>query len=362
MNKLTPTGINHRRQRQYNRGLIFQLLATESGMSRSELANHSGLTKMTLSNIISDFLDQGLVVESTDNGNPASPSNPAKLSISPTAPKVVGVIIHRTNVSAALCDLNLNILRTRRVPMHTFDEAFLMNTAIELTDEMVAGENILGIGISTVGPVDIEHGILLNPPDFCGLRNIHVLKYFEKYDLPVFLNHHLNCDALAERYYGNGRRFHDFIFLTVDKGINLGIVTGNQIYCNNTGYSSEIGRVLVNYNPVLKTPFLGGLGDVVDLTMVRDDPRRKSYMVDILAAVMSGICDILNPQAIILGGEEGNLSAEHYRQFDETLNSRIVLHDYRRIEVLRAFRDRTLEASSSAVSVIQRVFNGQLLV
>ena len=99
-----------------------------------------------------------------------------------------------------------------------------------------------------------------------------------------------------------------------------------------------------------------------DLSIARDDHRLQSYMVDILASVMSGLCDVLNPQAIILGGEEENLAEEHYLQFDEVLNKRTVLHDYRRIEVLRAFRTRDLEASSSAVSVIQHVFNGQLLV
>ena len=81
MSALTPQGINHQRQRVFNRGLIFQLLATEDSMSRTELANRSGLTKMTLSNIIADFIQRGYVIEYTEKS--PGPHNPIKLAMSP---------------------------------------------------------------------------------------------------------------------------------------------------------------------------------------------------------------------------------------------------------------------------------------
>lgn len=362
MSALTPQGINHQRQRVFNRGLIFQLLATEDSMSRTELANRSGLTKMTLSNIIADFIQRGYVIEYTEKS--PGPHNPIKLAISPQAPKVVGVMIHRTHVSAALCDLRLNVLESRRVAIEAYDEEALIHTAFQLTDQMVARDQVLGIGIASVGPVDINNGVILNPPNFCGLHDIPVAGRFRRrYDLPVYFNHHLNCNALAERFYGNGRAYHDFIFLCVDHDINLGIVTGNQLYNDSTGFSSEIGRVLVNYmGPGMGGEYLGGVGDYIRFELCQDNPNRLYYMVDMLAAVMGGICDLLNPQAIILGGEEGLFGPEQAKQFATALNQRLAIHAYRHIDVLPAFRTQNLEASSSAISVIRQIFKGELLV
>ena len=366
MNDLTPRGMNHRYQKQYNRGLIFQLLATEKSMSRTELARKSGLTKMTLSNIISEFINKGYVQEFTLNDQPAGPFNPAKLTIASTAPKVVGVMIHRHRITAALCDLQLNVLHSRKVDLMDYDEAGLMKITFELTDEMLAhGEdNVVGIGISSIGPVDLSRGYILNPPDFHGLRDIPMVDYFRRrYSLPVYLNHHLNASALAERYYGNGKNYHDFIFLCVDQGLNLGIITGNELYSSNSGYSSEIGRLLVNYSGSHGGgKYLGGIGDYVDFARCNGNPGALAYMVDVLAAAMAGLCDILNPQAIILGGEEGLLSDELIDRFDCNLNERLVIHDYRHIDVLPAFRSQDLEASSSAINVIRQIFHGSLLV
>lgn len=362
MSKLTPRGMNHREQKQYNRGIIFQLLATEEKMTRSELAEKSGLTKMTLSNIIAEFIEKGYVTECKDSGQVVSPNNPAKLSISPDAPKIIGLMIHRTHVAASLCDLQLNVIKSKRIALDYFDAQHLIDTALHLTDEMLEYGNILGIGISSIGPVDIEQGIILNPPDFHDLRDIHIVDPFKKYNLPVYFNHHLNSDALAERYFGNGRHYHDFIFLCVDKGINIGIITGNQLYCNQTGFSSEIGRSLVSYNPLSNTTHRGGLGDYVDFTKTKGDELTLAYMIDILASVMSGICDILNPQAIIIGGEESLVNDSYLSQFEKVLNSRIVANMYRHIDVVKAFRTQDLESSSSAINVIQAVFNGKLLI
>ena len=117
-------GINHLHQKQFNRGLIFQEIVTNEETSRPELARRSGLTKMTLSNIITEFIDQGYVQEKP--GAQGAARNVAQpLTLSPDAPKIAGVLFQAKYVAAVLCDFQMRTIRKVRVELPEFDEETL---------------------------------------------------------------------------------------------------------------------------------------------------------------------------------------------------------------------------------------------
>ena len=60
---MTKTGVNNKLLKQKNRGLLLKLIATGECSSRIELAQKTGLAKMTVSNIVSEFIESGILEE-----------------------------------------------------------------------------------------------------------------------------------------------------------------------------------------------------------------------------------------------------------------------------------------------------------
>lgn len=81
--------LNNDSLRERNRGLVFKLIATNDGISRTEIAQQSGLTKMAVTYIISEFLQRNLVVETEYTGERKLARKPIMLRLSPSAPRVV---------------------------------------------------------------------------------------------------------------------------------------------------------------------------------------------------------------------------------------------------------------------------------
>ena len=355
-------GMNHQHQKQFNRGLIFQLLATNPDITRAELASKSGLTPMTLSNIVNEFISKGCVEVSTESTRSSVPANASMLRISPSAPKVLGCLITREHIAAALCDLRLNVIETRYKRIDTLDEFTMIDTLFGFTDELIRDQNVLGIGIGSIGPVAIDNGVILNPTHFYGIHDVPIVKYFkQRYRLPVYLNHHFNCIALAENYYGNGQKYHDFIFMNIDEGINPSIVTGNELYSDNTGYSSEFGLSDFDESALFGTKRNPGQPAGL-VQMDFSSPQSAHRTIQTFTSILVMLCNLLNPQAIIIGDENGFISANHYLEIEREINERIVIKNYRHIDVCHAYRKEDLEVSSCAISVIQDVFRGNLLL
>ena len=73
--------------------------------------------------------------------------------------------------------------------------------------------DIIGIGISSIGPVDDINGTILNPPDFGNVSNLNIVDFIkEMSDLPIFLINDANSGALAEKMYGLGKNISIYTY------------------------------------------------------------------------------------------------------------------------------------------------------
>ena len=355
-------GINHLHQKQFNRGLIFQEIVTNEETSRPELARRSGLTKMTLSNIITEFIDQGYVQEKP--GAQGVARNVAQsLTLSPDAPKIAGVLFQVKYIAAVLCDFQMRTIRKVRVELPEFDEETLVSTAIRAVEEVIGDEEkVAGVGISSVGPLDLKHGMILNPPGFHGVRDVPIVKHFQQhFRLPVVLGHHHDNMAMAEKYYGVGKKYHDFLFFNTD-GVNLSIITGNEPYSNFSGFPSEFGDLSIDYNGIqCDCGNRGCLGSYFDLAGASQNEADMQRLLKMMTTVFAGVCNLLNPQAIIIGDDPHFFTDSNLWQFERELNQTIILRPYRHIDVHHAHRTEDLEQVSGVVCLITEVFKGNLL-
>jgi glucokinase len=106
---------------------------------------------------------------------------------------------------------------------------------------------VVGIGISSPGPVDPRRGIVVEPPNL-GPRFRNVLlaeDVAESQGLPAFLERDTNVAALAEHAFGAARGVDDFIYLTVSTGVGGSIVSGGRLLHGPDGLAGELGHVPV---------------------------------------------------------------------------------------------------------------------
>jgi len=234
--------------RARNRGQVFEEIMKNTGIRRTELVENCGLAKMTISYIVNEFIEKGVIVETVSSNELKRGRKPTNLYLSPKAKKIIGVLLARDAVTVTLCDCQLNILSVKSIQLKSYDLKTFLDRVFELTDEMIAGREVIGIGIGSPGPVDIDKGMILNPPLWDVVKDLPVVKLFEeRYHLPVYLDYHFNCAARAEKFFGAGKKYNNFIFIDFSSGAGVSIVMNGEIITKTKSISGEFSHILVEY-------------------------------------------------------------------------------------------------------------------
>ncbi|MBQ9330078.1 MAG: ROK family transcriptional regulator [Oscillibacter sp.] len=383
------SGINNDTLRCRNRGLVLKLLAADGPLTRVELARRTQLSKMSVSNIIAEFLDQGIAEEREPLAVQGQGRNPIVVDLSPRAPKLIGLYIFRDQCAAVLCDLRLHTLREARSPMTGDTTIRLTETLFRLIDQVLPppGDTILGIGVGSIGPLDLRNGLILTPPNFFNIHDLPIVRLLkERYHLPVELNGQYDCAALAEKYFGAARAFQDFLFVGINSGIGSGIVSGGELLRTAAGFTSELGHTSIDWrgNPCscgnrgcLETyagiqvilPRLRALTGQ-DLSfqdfcrMAEADPASPVWpvleeMTRALGYALTSAVNLLDPQAILIGHEGHFLPDRCLTALEEQIERQRLASDRTRVQILRSAFGRDAQIRGCACGFLHRVFTGE---
>ncbi len=384
-------GVNNNSLKQQNRGLILKLIATGECASRIELAKRTGLSKMSITNIINEFMAMEIVEEQdVQQSKGQQGRHPICLSIGAKAPKIIGLLVHRDECVAVRCDLRLQVLKRSGIPMAAAESGRLSDRLCGLIDDVMPSakeERVWGIGIGSIGPVDIKQGMLLNPPNFFGIRDFEIVaRLRERYGLPVSLDSQYNCAALAEKYFGIGKQYHDFIFVGIMNGIGSGIISDERIFRNSNGLTSELGHISVDWQgnacscgnrgcletytgtKVMEQKLRMATGEDLDFrTFCEKAGREEDPVVDAIfldaaekmACALTSMVNLLNPQAIIIGHEGVCIPEKYLRYMEERINRQKLSGQYRQIAVKKSSFGEEAHLQGCACGILNRVFEGE---
>ncbi|MEY9952679.1 ROK family protein [Leifsonia sp. EB34] len=236
--------------RSHNRSLVLQTLYRFGQRSRADLARDTGLTRVTVSDLVADLLAEGLVVELGQRES-ARPGKPAVLlDINRTAHQIVGVdLSDHDRFRGAVMDLDGELLASAEVPLEDGDgqpatgEAALAKVRA-LVSQLVAAATapILGIGVGSPGVVDLS-GTILTAANlgWSGVRlqdDLHALT-----GLPVVVANDANAAVLAEHSYGGATG--DMMLIRVGHGIGAGLIIAGTLVYGSHFAAGEIGQVMV---------------------------------------------------------------------------------------------------------------------
>lgn len=236
--------------RSHNRSLVLQTLYRSGRMSRADIARETGLTRVTVSDLIAELLSEGLVVELGQRES-ARPGKPAVLvDIDRTAHQIVGVdLSDHDRFRGAVMDLDGELLHTAELALEdadgrasTGEEA--LAKVVELVQNLVdsATAPVLGIGVGSPGVVDLT-GTILTAPNL-GWTAVPLQRDLGRLTgLPVVVANDANAAALAEHSYGGATG--DMMLIRVGHGIGAGLIIAGALVYGSHFAAGEIGQVMV---------------------------------------------------------------------------------------------------------------------
>lgn len=335
-----------------NRAVVFRTIREAGAISRSELAKKTGLNPSTVTHIVRLLTSLGLIQEAgnteSKGGRPST-----LLTIRSDAGYIIAVHLDRYFMRAMITDLNLEqkvhseVYATPTVNINEINIDNLLNVVADLIKKSEIDEReLIGIGICAPGPLNVEDGVLLSPPNFPGWPSMPIRQIFQdRFRLPTFLEQDANASALAEKLFGQMREAENFIFLLANGGLGGGVFIRGEIYHGEDCTAGEIGHTTVDMNgercscgnygclelyaspravtkyvvdhlqqgreaPDLMAKIGGNLQNVTFAVIVgaAEDGDRLCIeaigrMKDALAAGITNLINVFDPEAIVVGGE-----------------------------------------------------------
>jgi predicted NBD/HSP70 family sugar kinase len=237
--------------RVHNRALILQTLHVVGRQSRADLARSTGLTRVTVSDLVAELMSEGIVVElgrrNAGSDQSAHRGKPAILiDIDRVAFMIVGIDLGDAAVfRGAVLDLGGQILHRVELPLDGSTADAALSKVWALVDELIrwADKPILGIGVGSPGIVD-DSGAVQSAPNLGWVDEPLQAGLAARLSLPVVVVNDANLAVLAEHSFGEGEG--DMMLVKVGHGVGAGLLLGGIQLFGSHFTAGEIGHVVVD--------------------------------------------------------------------------------------------------------------------
>ncbi|MEV7801647.1 ROK family transcriptional regulator [Microbispora sp. NPDC088329] len=242
--------VRHDAMRARNLALVLGAVGARGSVTRAALAEMTGLTKTTVSKLVGDLIEGGLVVETgtVRDGERGRPG--VEIRISGQHVAALGLEINVDYLAACVVDLARTV-RLRRSTQAVDNRAAspvdviarLGDLAASVVDEAVEkGLRVVGGVLAVPGPVDMTSGVVHNAPNL-GWRDVPLASLL-RFPFPVGVENEANLAALGELWFGSG--LPDFLHVSGEIGIGAGLVVRGRLFRGAHGFAGELGHVVVS--------------------------------------------------------------------------------------------------------------------
>ncbi|HUG48482.1 MAG TPA: ROK family transcriptional regulator [Candidatus Limnocylindria bacterium] len=242
-----PERATHQQTRAFNQQLVLRAIYDHGRISRAEVARQTGLTRTSVSQLVGELLNVGLVSE-VGRGPSSGGKAPIMVSVATDSRHVLGLDLGEESFRGALVDLRGEILHSVSLPLDGRDGQAAVDLVLELVDRLQAQTQrpLLGIGIGAPGLIDSRSGTVrwaVNL-DWADLALGPLIE--ERYGLPVALANDSQAAALAEYTFAADprptARPNSMIVIRVGRGVGAGIILNGQLYQGDGSGAGEIGH------------------------------------------------------------------------------------------------------------------------
>ncbi|WP_067137752.1 ROK family transcriptional regulator [Microtetraspora malaysiensis] len=241
--------VRHDAMRARNLALVLGEVSARGSVTRAALAEITGLAKTTVSKLIADLIEAGLVVETGivragERGRPGMEVQVSGLSVA-----AIGLEINVDYLAAHVVDLSRSVRLRRARPVDNRLAspgdviANLQHLALSAVDEAVdIGLRVVGGVLAVPGTVDLTTGTVRRAPNL-GWRDVPLLSLL-RMPFPIRVDNEANLAALGELWFGAGHR--DFLHVSGEIGVGAGLVVRGELFRGFRGFAGELGHVVVS--------------------------------------------------------------------------------------------------------------------
>ncbi|AUJ23959.1 ROK family transcriptional regulator [Virgibacillus dokdonensis] len=236
-----------------NKSIILNKIRTCEPISRAQIAKETELTPPTVSSIVKELLEQGMVYEqkkATSMGG----RRPTMLYINKTAYYLVGVDAGPEKIKAIVADLGGRILGRISYVLNTpITEASFLDVMKQSINEVVRHANVkmeevMGIGVAMHGVVEIATGRALYAPNL-QLTDIPIKEALEQeFRVTVKVENDARAMALGEAWFGGHGDLGSMVTVNLGRGVGAGIVTDGKLFHGAKDIAGEIGHMTIDIN------------------------------------------------------------------------------------------------------------------
>lgn len=344
-------------------------------MARIDIANATGMSPATVTAITAELISAGLIEEvqrNPDAGQSKRGRPRVDLKLRGKAHIVAGMKLTGRSVSATVLDLEGKQLGKAKLPMPR--PPLSRETLLDLIPKVVeaaaesaklAPEDLSAIGIGLPGTVHAKSGFV----DWCPLfqeQEINLRDLLqERLPMPVFVENDANAVAMAEVWFGFGRDVPDFLVVTIEEGVGLGIVLDGEIFRGTQGFGAEFGHTKVQSEGALCRCGQRGCLEayVADYALLREanlfkhwesDTTEEERLIQLYNAAKSGdhlaksifdrasrmfamglanLVNLFDPSMVILSGEQMRFDYLYAQTVFETVKTSTIQRGHHEPEI-----------------------------
>lgn len=225
--------------------------------------------------------------------------------------EIVGVDLGGTNIKAGR--VNKGVIEEKIwVPTPQTSIASEVVSAIILAIEKVMRPTTVAIGIGIPSVVDVEEGIVYDVANIPSWKKVPVKALLtEALGIPVFVNNDANCFAIGDKVYGNGKKYDNFVGLTLGTGLGAGIIQKGRLLEDANCGSGEFCIVPyqdADYESYCSSKFFSNLGLEAEVEYdkaLRGDEESIGVFNQFgyhIAQLIKLVVATIDPQMIVFGG------------------------------------------------------------
>ncbi|MER7175267.1 ROK family transcriptional regulator [Streptomyces mesophilus] len=386
--------------RRTNLGLVLRLLRDAGPRPRTQIATETGLPKATITNLVAELVERGLVREG-DSARDGAVGRPSRtLEIDGRSVCGIGLEISADYVHLIALDLRGEVAAEHRLtldaraagPDAVLDRAA---EAIRTTRRTLHARKAQAVAVTVAAPgvIQRDSGVVSYAPNI-GWRDVDVVgglrERLGRSCPPVQLENDAKLGAVAEYLVAAQAGIHDLIYVTGETGVGGGIISDGRLLRGSAGFAGEIGHMRLA--PGGKPCACGrqgcwetmvGLNALLEHAAAPDDPvrdpsvdleqrlaelRRRAdadepatraaldKIADGLGLGLTVLADVLNPRAIVLGGYFAYFGDHFIAQVESELTARVVAPDAGGCTVLASTLGFSAAARGGAHSSLDFVY------
>ncbi|WP_187428823.1 N-acetyl-D-glucosamine kinase [Roseobacter fucihabitans] len=238
---------------------VFEQVRSAGQISRIDLAKQLRVSPASITALVAELLDLGLLRESQDTTRTTTRGRPpVALSVQPDAGYVVGIKLARAQHTALLVDAAGRplaqaslacALRRRSLAQMITETGQVLDALLEQAN--LSRADIACIGLGMPGMIDHASGQMVWSPLLTEKNRPLRALAEDAFGVPVAVDNDANLVTLAELWFGKGRAMADFAVVTVEQGVGMGLVINHRLYRGAGSLGMELGHTKVQMDGAL---------------------------------------------------------------------------------------------------------------